>query len=66
MGLPNKDEIKGKAKTVKGHIKEAAGDLTDNERLKAEGKTDRVKGKIQEKYGEFKNAADDLADSIKD
>ena len=48
----NKDEAKGR-------IKEAAGDLTDNDKLKREGKTDRAEGKAHE-------AVDKAADKVKD
>ena len=43
----------------KGRIKEAAGDLTDNDDLKREGKVDRAAGAAKEKL-------DDAADKVKD
>ena len=43
---------------AKGRIKEAAGDLTDNDELKAEGKIDQGKGKV-------KGFIDDIADKLK-
>jgi uncharacterized protein YjbJ (UPF0337 family) len=52
MGEGNVDDLKGRAK-------EAAGDLTDDEGLKNEGKVDRAKGGI-------KGAIDDVADKVKD
>ncbi len=42
---------------AKGRMKEAAGDLTDDEDLKREGKADRATGKI-------KDAIDDVKDKI--
>lgn len=44
---------------VKGRIKEAAGDLTDNDDLKREGKADQATGKIKDKV-------DDALDAVKD
>jgi len=44
---------------AKGRIKEAAGDLTDNDDLKNEGKVDRASGSIKDKVG-------DAADKVKD
>jgi uncharacterized protein YjbJ (UPF0337 family) len=38
----------GKMDQVKGRIKEAAGVITDNDRLKREGKMDQVVGKVKE------------------
>jgi uncharacterized protein YjbJ (UPF0337 family) len=40
--------MSGKTDQVKGRIKEAAGVLTDNERLKRKGRLDQVVGKVKE------------------
>ena len=42
----------GKTDQIKGRIKEAAGVLTDNDRLKREGKLDQVVGTVKEKTEE--------------
>lgn len=55
----HKDEAKGAGKQAMGHLKDAAGGLTGNERLQAEGKADKAEGKIQQKVGEVKDAARD-------
>ena len=39
----------GKTDEVKGRVKEAAGALTDDKKLKREGKTDQAAGKIKQK-----------------
>jgi uncharacterized protein YjbJ (UPF0337 family) len=44
---------------AKGRAKEAAGDLTDDEQLKREGKIDRAVSSVKDKV-------DDAADKIKD
>lgn len=46
------------ADSVKGRVKEAAGDLTDNDDLKREGKVDKATGKV-------KDAVDRVSDKIK-
>jgi uncharacterized protein YjbJ (UPF0337 family) len=38
----------GKSDELKGRVKEAAGVLTDDEKLKREGKTDQAVGKIKQ------------------
>ena len=48
----------GKTDVVKGRIKEAAGALTGNDKLRAEGKTDRAVGKT-------KQAVQKAADTVK-
>jgi uncharacterized protein YjbJ (UPF0337 family) len=51
--MSNEDEVKGKAENLKGRIKEAAGTVTGNKKLEAEGAADRVKGAAREKVGEI-------------
>jgi uncharacterized protein YjbJ (UPF0337 family) len=38
----------GKTDVVKGRVKEAAGALTGNDKLRAEGKTDQAVGKVKQ------------------
>ncbi len=40
--------MSGKTDIIKGRIKEAAGVLTGNDKLRNEGKTDQVVGKVKE------------------
>jgi uncharacterized protein YjbJ (UPF0337 family) len=65
----NKDEIEGKAEALKGKIKQAAGDLTDNPELQQEGQDDEVAGKAQDAlgYGRRKvgEAVEQIGDAIK-
>jgi uncharacterized protein YjbJ (UPF0337 family) len=44
---------------AKGRAKQAAGDLTDDEKLKREGKVDRASSSVKEKI-------DAVADKVKD
>ena len=46
------NNIRGKSTELKGRVKDAAGGLTNDSSLQAEGKVDKVKGKIQDKYGD--------------
>jgi len=38
----------GAADEAKGRVKEALGDLTDNDKLKKEGSIDRAKGRVKD------------------
>lgn len=51
---------------AKGRAKEAAGDLTDNDDLKREGKADQVAGKAKSAVDTAKDKASDAIDSVKD
>jgi uncharacterized protein YjbJ (UPF0337 family) len=48
-----------KTDEAKGRLKEAAGDLTDDERLKREGKMDRAGAKVKRK-------ADETVETVKE
>ncbi len=65
----NRDELDGKADQVKGKVKKAAGDLTDNDRLHDEGVADEAAGEVQEGFGRARrkvgDAIEDLGDKIK-
>jgi uncharacterized protein YjbJ (UPF0337 family) len=50
--------MSGKSDVVKGRIKEAAGALTGNDKLRAKGKADQVVGKA-------KQAVQKVADTVK-
>ncbi|MGH9134411.1 MAG: CsbD family protein [Ilumatobacteraceae bacterium] len=51
---------------MKGRIKEAAGDLTDDEDLQREGKRDQMAGAAKEKLDDARDKLDDAVDSVKD
>ena len=42
-----------------GKVKEATGDVTGDEKLKAEGKADQVEGKVQNAVGGMKDTLRD-------
>ena len=55
----DKDRVKGMAQQGKGAMKEAAGKVMGDEKLKAEGKMDKMEGK-------FRNAVGGVKDAIRD
>lgn len=54
--MADHDRIEGAAKNMGGKIKEAAGKVTGDEKLKAEGRADQVEGKVQNAVGGVKDA----------
>ena len=48
----------GQMDKVKGRVKQAVGDLTNNKRLKTEGKLDEIRGRV-------KNNIDKAAETLK-
>lgn len=50
----NKDQVRGRIAATKGKIKEEAGDLVGNDKLKARGQSQKSRGKAQAKSGDAK------------
>ena len=57
----DKNRIDGAGKQAKGALKDAAGKITGNDRLQAEGKLDKAAGKTQQKMGEAADKGRDAA-----
>jgi uncharacterized protein YjbJ (UPF0337 family) len=51
---------------AKGRVKQAAGDLTDNDDLHREGKADELAGKAKETFNDLRDKAEDAIDKVKD
>jgi uncharacterized protein YjbJ (UPF0337 family) len=51
----DKDRVEGSAHQVKGKIKEVAGKVTGDSKLKGEGKAEKTAGKVQNAWGGFKD-----------
>ncbi len=60
----NRDEMEGKAEALKGKVKQAAGDLTGNERLKDEGVADEAAGDTQDAIGHGRRKAGEFIEDI--
>jgi uncharacterized protein YjbJ (UPF0337 family) len=58
--------MSGKSDDMKGRVKEAVGDLTDNDELKREGKQDRAAGSVKDKLEDAKDWAEDKVDEARD
>jgi uncharacterized protein YjbJ (UPF0337 family) len=65
----NRDEIEGKATALKGKVKQAAGDLTNDPDLHDEGVADEAAGEVQDALGRGRRkvgeAIRDIGNAIK-
>ena len=60
MGLD--DKIKNSAEDLGGKAKEAAGKVSGDKNVEAEGKADQVSAEIKDKVSEFTDKAKDVAE----
>ena len=58
--------MSGKSDDIKGRVKEAAGDLTDDKDLQREGKIDQAVGSVKDTASDAKNWVEDKVDDVKD
>jgi uncharacterized protein YjbJ (UPF0337 family) len=59
--MANRDQVKGKIDNLKGRVKQAAGSVSGDKELEAEGAAERIKGAAQEKLGDVKHkVAEDI------
>lgn len=58
----DKEHVKGAADKVSGATKEAAGKMTGDKKLEAEGKLDKAKGAVRDFAGDVK---DDIKDDAR-
>jgi uncharacterized protein YjbJ (UPF0337 family) len=60
----DKLQLKGGWNEVKGKIKQAYGDLTDDDLIYEEGKDDETLGKLQQKTGKSRSELVDWINSL--
>ena len=58
----DKEHVRGAADKAKGAMKDAAGKVTGDKEMQAEGKTDKAKGAAHQAVGDVKDAARRAAD----
>ena len=62
----DREHVKGTAKKAKGAVKDAAGKLTGDKEMEAEGKMDKAEGSAHKVAGDVKDAVRHGAESIED
>ena len=54
MKSSNTDQVEGRLREIKGKVKEAVGQFTNNPNLTNEGQAEKLAGKVQKKVGQIK------------
>ncbi len=62
----DEDRTEGSMKQAGGQIKEGAGKLFGDEKMKREGQTDQAKGKLQNAWGSMKDKAREMTGEKED
>ena len=60
----NKDEAEGKAKKIKGKVKDKAGEVINDPELESEGEADRVEGEVQDTFGKVRRKSGEVIEDI--
>jgi uncharacterized protein YjbJ (UPF0337 family) len=64
VGMGTADKASNKAEDLGGKVKEAAGKVTGNESLEAEGKSDQAKSAVKGVGEKVKDAAAKIKDAV--
>ena len=57
--------MSGKTDEAKGRVKEAVGDLTDDDKLKREGQIDQATGKVKQTADKVERKFEETVDAVK-
>jgi uncharacterized protein YjbJ (UPF0337 family) len=60
----NRDELDGKVDKVKGRVKQATGDLANDERLHDEGVADEAKGEVKDQFGRARRKVGEFVEDV--
>ena len=67
--MRNRDELEGKAREAKGKVKQAVGDLTDDEQMINRGIEEEASGEVQAGFGKARRkvgeAIEDVGERLK-
>ena len=55
---------KGFTDNVKGKVKKATGDITNDDEKKLEGLADQAKGKVKKAAADFKDASEEVKEKV--
>ena len=58
--------MSGEFDQAKGRVKQAAGDLSDDDEMRREGKTDETAGKAKQAVDDAKDKVEDAIDAVRD
>jgi uncharacterized protein YjbJ (UPF0337 family) len=63
--MPNRDEVAGRAKSIKGRVKEAVAEAAGDERAADEGRAEQLSGEGREVVGGIKRRVKETGAELK-
>lgn len=64
MGMPNRNEVKGKYEATKGAVKEAVGQVIDDKEMERRGAAERDAGDVRQQVGKIKRKVGEAIEDI--
>ena len=64
MGMPNRDEVKGKYEATVGAFKEKVGHVIDNKEMEHQGAAERDAGDVRHQVGKIKRKVGETIEDI--
>jgi uncharacterized protein YjbJ (UPF0337 family) len=64
MGMPNREEVKGKYEAAKGAFKEKVGHVIDNREMEHQGAAERDAGDVRNKVGKIKRKVGEAIEDV--
>jgi uncharacterized protein YjbJ (UPF0337 family) len=64
MGLPNRDEVKGKVEQAKGGLKEKVGHALKDRKMENRGSAERSRGQVREGFGKARRKVGEKIENL--
>ncbi len=64
MGMPNKDEVKGKYEAAVGAVKEKVGHVIDDKEMERRGAAEHLDGDARQQVGKIKRKVGEAIEDI--
>jgi len=64
MGMPNKDEVKGKYAATVGAVKEKVGHVIEDQEMERQGAAERDAGDVRQQVGKIKRKVGEAIEDL--
>jgi uncharacterized protein YjbJ (UPF0337 family) len=64
VGMPNRNEVKGKYEAVKGEVKEKVGHVIGDKRMERSGAAEHHAGEVRQQVGKIKRKVGEAIEDV--